>query len=121
MECAICLNGMRLTRHSKTLDCGHSFHYSCFRGWENSGGLTCPLCRDFIHKAKHRITVTIQNLSSNAITQVVSERVIGAIDGVDRIDAVFEVDGSEELEHIISNGFFGTQRSDFDTSVFDTE
>ena len=121
MECAICLNGLRMTRHTKKLECGHCFHSTCFSSWENSGGATCPLCRDFIHKSKYKITVIIENTESNLSTQVVTESVLGSIDGIDRIDASFEVDDSDELEDILNNGFFGTRRSDFDTSIFNTE
>lgn len=121
MECAICLNGMRMTRNTKTLECGHSFHSQCFTTWESSGGSTCPLCRDFLRKCKYRITVNIQNMESNASTQRISERVIGGLDGIDRMGAMFDVDDLEELEQLIDNGFFGTRRSDFDTSIFNTE
>ena len=48
MNCSICLN--KLNKNTKTLECGHSFHYNCIKNVENMLALqdifpSCPLCR----------------------------------------------------------------------------
>ncbi len=64
MECSICLGPLRHTRAMKRLACGHEYHGACLNTWVESGGGTCPLCRNaFIQK--FRVTVTVENVSNN--------------------------------------------------------
>jgi hypothetical protein len=64
MDCAICLNPVRRTRHTPELKCGHIFHKECLDNWEGKGGDTCPLCRKMISGAEYRVTITIENLNT---------------------------------------------------------
>ena len=124
MECAICLNSVRRTRHTKELDCKHVFHTTCFNEWVQRGGRTCPLCRDHITKTLYRISVKIENLESGNVETHVTERRIGAeseLEGLERAEIVFGLDNLEELSEIIEGGFFGLRESDFDPLVLNTE
>ena len=123
MECAICLNSVRITRGAPKLECNHIFHTTCFNEWKAQGGTTCPMCRDHLKKSLYRIHVKIENLETEEIHTHVSERRMGAseLDDLDRAELVFEVDQLQELQEFIDRGFFGLTRTDFDTIVFNTE
>lgn len=121
MECSICLNTLRRTRHSHTLDCGHVFHTHCFLKWKESGGDTCPLCRDYLKKPLFRITVNIENCETGASTQRVSERRVGMLSDLESADISFEIENVSELTEIVEGGLFGLTLSDFDTSILHTE
>lgn len=124
MECAICLNSVRKTRHTNELACKHVFHRTCFEKWTNSGGSTCPICRDSIHKSLYKISITIENLETgNVQTQVTTRRTDNANQFFDMEAAniVFEVVDLENVTELLHGGFFGLRESDFDTFVFNTE
>jgi hypothetical protein len=99
------------------------FHASCFNTWKASGGTTCPMCRDHLKKSLYRIHVKIENLETEEVTTHVTERRVGApeLDNIDRAEIIFEVDQLQEIQELIDGGFFGVTRSDFDTTVFNTE
>lgn len=123
MECAICLNSVRKTRHTRELDCKHVFHSECFEQWTNNGGTTCPLCREPIHKSLYRISITIENIESGNVQTHSTTRRSNESDffGIDTANIVFEVDQLNELTDLIQGGFFGLRESDFDSFIFNTE
>ncbi len=47
----------------KRLDCGHEYHGACLDTWVESGGVSCPMCRNqFI--SNYRLTLIIENLQT---------------------------------------------------------
>lgn len=44
--CSVCLE--ELQGPCSRLICGHNYHYTCIRGWTDTGNTTCPLCRSQI-------------------------------------------------------------------------
>lgn len=123
MDCAICLNSVRRTRGTPKLECNHMFHTACFNTWKARGGTTCPMCRDYLKKSLYRIHVKIENLETEEVTAHVTERRVGApeLDNLGRAEIIFEVDQLQEIQELIDGGFFGLNRSDFDTLIFNTE
>ena len=123
MECAICLNGVRKTRHTRELDCKHVFHTTCFEQWTNRGGTTCPLCRDSIHKSMYKISITIENQETGNVQTHIINRSSDSNEflGVERANIIFEVDQLDEISDLFGGGLFGLRESDFHTFVFDTE
>jgi hypothetical protein len=124
-ECSICLGPLRHTRTTKKLSCGHGYHGTCIDNWVESGGGTCPMCRQtFVER--FRMTVVIENLQSNVRVQsnVFSQTQINSflqLLGVtaERFnEAQFDFpEGSlEHIRTILSD--FGLE---LDTSVFNTE
>ena len=49
-NCSICITPLGETNKC-TLDCGHSFHYSCVFRW-NSENQSCPMCRNQVNIAQ---------------------------------------------------------------------
>lgn len=41
-ECSICFEFISQDKNFLITECGHKFHYSCFKKWEKD---TCPMCR----------------------------------------------------------------------------
>lgn len=123
MDCAICLNSVRITRGTPKLECNHIFHSSCFNKWKARGGTTCPMCRDHLKKSLYRIHVKIENLETAEVHTHVTERRVGApeLDDLDRAEIVFEVDQLQEIQELINGGLFGITGSDFDTLVPNAE
>ena len=121
MNCAICLNGMRKTRHTRELKCGHCFHSTCFSKWEQSGGETCPLCREEFNKPLYKITINIKNTNRN------TEQTLENIDPVQisNLISIFDTDiqmdmrTTDELESFFRD--IGFSLTDIDPSVLDTE
>ena len=69
-NCSICINALGDTNIC-TLDCGHSFHYSCVFRW-NSQHQSCPMCRNQlvirppsppVHSSN---TINIRNIIQNS-------------------------------------------------------
>lgn len=121
MNCAICLNGMRKTRHTRELECGHCFHSRCFAKWEDSGGETCPLCREEINKPLYKVCISIKNTKKN------TEQIIEDIDPVriSNLISFFDTDinidmtSTDELESFFRD--IGFSLTDIDTSILHTE
>lgn len=114
-QCAICLNEVRETRHSKAIRCGHIFHSHCLENWKKRGKVTCPVCRKVFDGSKFRVQISIFNdyeLTSNTIT-LENELVF------DALDVFFAVENENDLTSILSD--FGVGVTDFDPSVFDAE
>ncbi len=121
MNCAICLNGMRKTRHSRELECGHCFHSTCFAKWEDSGGETCPLCREEINKPLYKITISIKNTRKNTeqtLEDIDPSRLTNLISLFDT-DIQVDMRSMEELDSFFRD--IGFSLADIDTSVLDTE
>ena len=121
MNCAICLNGMRKTRHSRELECGHCFHSTCFAKWEESGGETCPLCREEINKPLYKVTISIKNTRKNTeqtLENIDPSRLTNLISLFDT-DIQVDMRSTEDLESFFRD--IGFSLTDIDTSVLDTE
>ena len=117
-ECSVCLNPVRYTRQSKQLECGHLYHTHCIDEWVSAGGDTCPMCRSQLNKPKFKVTLTIENTSTNYISEnhIITEALLELMQGEIRFDA----SSSEELYQIISS--LGILRGvDVDALVLDTE
>lgn len=44
-ECSICFDCLPTDKNFLITECGHKFHYSCFKKWEKD---TCPMCRQSV-------------------------------------------------------------------------
>ena len=124
MECAICLESVRRTRNSPHLDCGHQFHTTCFNKWQEHGGKTCPMCRDYIKKSLWKITVHIENTETgNNQTHSVLRHVddVPELENLLHAQVGFELEELDELREIFDSGFFGLTGSDLDTIRLNTE
>lgn len=121
MNCAICLGEMRKTRHTCELSCGHCYHSGCFRKWEESGGETCPLCRDEIHKAKYKVTLVIKNVQRDReqTLDVTDPTAIENILSLFDIDVTTSLDNTDQLDSFLSE--LGLSLTNLDTSVLDAE
>ena len=71
--CSICLQDIQEKETIKTLSCGHTFHYTCFRDMiyhsVNSAFLECPLCRNHntdVSKPSQDIETNIRILCTNS-------------------------------------------------------
>ena len=126
-ECSICLNSVRLTRQSKQLECGHLYHGCCIKEWLSFGN-TCPNCRVILKKPGFKVTINIENTSTqrSSIREITDNTIIDNLisrfnierDGSSEVS--FSTDTLEELYQIISD--FGIlDRVDIDSLVLDTE
>lgn len=43
-QCSICLDTVRTSGDSLSLDCGHRYHVFCINKWKENNE-SCPLCR----------------------------------------------------------------------------
>ena len=109
-SCAICLNPVRRTRHTPELKCGHVFHTNCLGNWEDKGGERCPLCRKMLNGAEYRVTLTIENLSTETsnTTEVPIDAIRSLVDQLhlDELDFSteihFDVDNVEDLREVLT-------------------
>ena len=62
--CSICLSVVRKTRGTRTLPCGHLFHTPCIERWKTRC-TTCPMCRKQFDVPVYRVSITIENTSTN--------------------------------------------------------
>ena len=60
--CSICLQELKITRHTPCLECNHYFHKSCIGKWKKNGGNTCPLCRKEFSPPRFRVSLIIEDL-----------------------------------------------------------
>jgi hypothetical protein len=61
-SCSICLQELKVTRHTPHLKCNHFFHQSCIEKWKKNGGNTCPLCRKEFSPPRFRATLFVEDL-----------------------------------------------------------
>lgn len=52
MECSICYENLTIDKNLLITECGHKFHYSCYKNWNKD---TCPLCRQDVIKSDSNI------------------------------------------------------------------
>ncbi len=56
-ECSICLDDVQ-KKQAKTLDCNHTFHKKCFKGWDKMTlprhNTLCPNCRFVVKKEEKK-------------------------------------------------------------------
>jgi hypothetical protein len=123
-ECSICLGPLRHTRAMRKLACGHEYHGACLDTWVESGGGTCPLCRDtFVEK--YKMTVIVENnmsgqrIESNTIPQASIQaflRILNITESFNEAQFDFPEGSLETVEAFIAD--LGLQ---VDTSVFHAE
>lgn len=51
-ECSICFDCLPTDKNFLITECGHKFHYSCFKKWEKE---TCPMCRQSVIESDDNI------------------------------------------------------------------
>ena len=121
VHCSICLSPVRKTRGVKELSCGHMFHNRCLNSWKETGGTTCPMCRKTFDETKFKVSICIQNISTQnnvsitstmeSITPFLEE--IGFTEFTTRFDSIRDLDGFlENLDISFAN---------VDPSIFNTE
>ncbi len=59
MECSICYDSLSMDKNLLVTECGHKFHYSCYKNWTKD---TCPLCRQDVIKTDFNILNHITTL-----------------------------------------------------------
>lgn len=59
MECSICYDNLSMDKNLLVTECGHKFHYSCYKNWTKD---TCPLCRQDVIKSEFNILNHLTNL-----------------------------------------------------------
>jgi hypothetical protein len=67
--CAVCLAA--LTRGTRKLPCGHTFHVPCIDRWKRScpgGSATCPMCREPFDRPTYKCRLIIQRVSDGVQT-----------------------------------------------------
>lgn len=108
--CAICLSGMKKTRKTKVLPCGHYFHNRCLEQWKKG---TCPMCRKEYLRSRYKISLTVEDRHSSNVQEV-------DIDYL-RVDGFFrhleiDLDTTEDIASMLRD--FG---ADINSLRFDTE
>jgi len=68
-QCSICMNTIKATRSVQTLECGHVFHGKCIDRWKTRS-CTCPLCRKAFEEPKYKLTITIENTTTNETQEI---------------------------------------------------
>lgn len=70
--CSICLSGMRRTKRTRVLGCGHYFHNTCLEKWEakNDNRTTCPCCRYEYYKNRYSIKLVVEDKEDNTCSRV---------------------------------------------------
>lgn len=117
-ECAICLNPVRTTRHSETLECNHIFHKYCFDNWKSSGGTTCPLCRErVVEKPLYNVTLRVENTQTGNVQEHTTQYRTDELGDINIVEMSFDAYSLDDIRAILSP-FPG---SDFNTLLFDTE
>ena len=66
-QCAICHEDLKTSK--ATIECGHTFHYSCIFQWHQNHS-TCPLCRD-IDETVAEINNQKEQTETNLIEDIV--------------------------------------------------
>lgn len=66
-ECTICLEPMRSSEESLTLECHHGYHVDCIKKWKENNE-SCPLCRRNLHVSDDMFGV--QNMSDGEFSRL---------------------------------------------------
>lgn len=111
--CAICLSGMKKTRNTKVLPCGHYFHNTCLEQWKEG---TCPMCRKDYLRSRFKISVTVEDRhASNVIGVNVDHlRIEDFLRQLTHLE--LDLDTPDDVASLLHD--FGT---DVDSIRFDTE
>jgi hypothetical protein len=66
-ECSICLEPIRASNESLTLECCHKYHVDCIKRWKQNNE-SCPLCRDNLHVSEDMFG--IQNMNDEDFSKL---------------------------------------------------
>lgn len=128
--CSICLYSIRRTRRTCILECGHMYHPYCFSKWEESGGDTCPLCRNRIRRKGYKVHIVIENTATGQTSNVdLSEDEIRHL--FDRLEInnlqleatiteiEIDIENPDNVRELVED--LGVRLTRFDPAILDTE
>lgn len=84
-DCSICFEFLSEDKNFLITECGHKFHYSCFKKWDKD---TCPICRQDINCNDEEILIHLaillasDNTDKNELALYLTHHVQGKIDCV---------------------------------------
>lgn len=84
MECSICYENLTMDKNLLITECGHKFHYSCYKNWNKD---TCPLCRQDVIKSdsnivNHLTTLLDTDVNKSELVLYLSHYSQGILDDV---------------------------------------
>jgi len=85
LECSICFELLFEDKNFLITECGHKFHYSCFKKWDKD---TCPMCRQDINYNDEEILINLATLlasnnpDKNELALYLTHHIQGKIDCV---------------------------------------
>ena len=111
--CSICIGLVRKTRGTRSLPCGHLFHKHCIDRWKVQC-TTCPMCRKPFDVPKYRVTIIIENTSTNNSQTVTinSSNICEIFEQFDVSEAdntrlCFDIENARDLETLLEDFGFG--------------
>jgi len=116
--CAICLNDVKTTRHTREIRCGHTFHTHCLEKWEEKGKNTCPVCRKVFNAKNFHVTIQVTN-NLTGVSNNLTLSNTSVFELFDTFDLDFEFDEVVDLDTLFEE--LGMTLSDLDPLVLDTE
>lgn len=120
--CSICLSNIRKTRAVKQLPCGHMFHNKCLNPWKETGGNTCPMCRQTFDESKYKISINIQNTQTQYSNTIIStmESIAPFLEDIGFLsEFTVNIDSDQEMDSFLNT--LNIRLADLDPSIFHTE
>ena len=104
-QCAICHE--TLEKNAATIECGHTFHYSCIFRWHQNHD-TCPLCRN-VDEVVADISAEKENRYLSHLGEILDNREISIVCNMCNVEAYRCPDCSKPMCHCETNNeyFYG--------------